>query len=117
MHDEPRSSAFRSESDEFCKQLMDNLHDGIYCLDSRRTITYWNKAAERLTGYSAQEVLGSKCKDNILMHVDGSGCQLCKDNCPVSHAMASGVPHDGDMYPAPQTRPQSFCERARLLSF
>ncbi len=92
------ASAFGRESDEFCKQLMDNLHDGVYCLDRQRRITYWNKAAERLTGFSAQEVLGTKCADNVLAHVDESGCQLCKEDCPVSHAMASGVPHDGDIY-------------------
>lgn len=92
------ASAFRRKDGEFCKQLMDNLHDAVYCLDRQRRITYWNKAAEKLTGYSAKEVLGTKCSDNILVHVDDSGCQLCKDECPASHAMVSGVPHCQDVF-------------------
>jgi len=90
--------ALRGKSDEFCKQLMDNLHDAVYCLDRERRITYWNKAAEKLTGYCAQEVLGTKCNDNVLVHVDESGYQLCKEDCPASHAMASGVPQNKDIY-------------------
>ena len=92
------ASAFRRKSDEFCKQLMDNLHDAVYCLDRQRKITYWNKAAEKLTGYSAKEVVGTKCSDNILVHVDDSGCQLCKEECPASYAMASGVPQSQDVF-------------------
>ena len=36
----------------------------VYYVDKNRIITFWNKAAERLTGYSQSEVLGSSCSDN-----------------------------------------------------
>jgi len=44
--------------------LLDNLHDGVYFVDCERRITYWNRGAERITGYSADEVVGSRCSDN-----------------------------------------------------
>lgn len=37
---------------EFHKNLIDNLYDWVYFVDESRLITYWNKGAERITGYS-----------------------------------------------------------------
>jgi PAS domain S-box-containing protein len=36
---------------ECYQELLDNLHDGVYYMDHHRRITYWNKGAERLTGF------------------------------------------------------------------
>ncbi len=40
---------------------------------ARRRILYWNKGAERITGYSKDEVLGRRCQDNLLNHCDDAG--------------------------------------------
>jgi diguanylate cyclase (GGDEF)-like protein/PAS domain S-box-containing protein len=77
---------------------MDNLPDGVYFTDRERRITYWNRAAEDITGYQAEEVIGKRCADNLLMHVDDSGCLLCQGECPVSRTLADGRPHRGDVY-------------------
>ena len=61
---------------EFYKNLLDNLNDGVYFTDSARKITYFNKAAERITGYKSSEVVGSGCSDNILVHVNEKGENL-----------------------------------------
>lgn len=37
-------------------QVLENLQDGVYFVDQNRKITFWNKGAERITGYSAAEV-------------------------------------------------------------
>lgn len=57
--DPPLHAAFRT-----C--AVDNLHDGVYFVDSSRQILYWNQAAERISGYTAAEVLGRPCFDNVL---------------------------------------------------
>ena len=49
----------------------------MYLTDANRRIIYWNRAAEEITGYSAEEVVGSHCHDSILNHVDESGLELC----------------------------------------
>jgi diguanylate cyclase (GGDEF)-like protein/PAS domain S-box-containing protein len=79
------------ENIDFHKDLLDNLIDGLYLVDRDGRITYWNKAAENLSGYAADEVLGKKCSDNILMHVDEQGNSLCGDHCPLQKAIADGL--------------------------
>jgi len=69
------------------KALLSNALDGIYFTDTTRRIIYWNESAERITGYKAQEVVGSRCADNILIHVDEQGRSLCKSNCPLASSL------------------------------
>ncbi|MGA7826477.1 MAG: sensor domain-containing diguanylate cyclase [Geobacteraceae bacterium] len=83
---------------EFYKRLLDNLYDGVYFLDRERSIRYWNKGAERITGYSRNEVEGSQCWNNILMHVDAEGNSLCKDRCPARKTMEGGIPAEAEIF-------------------
>lgn len=82
----------------YYKTLLDNLSDGVYFVDRERRITYWNKAAEQLTGYQGTEVLGSKCSDNILVHTDDKGTQLCIDGCPLHKTLNDGLPRQASIY-------------------
>ena len=54
----------------FYHALLDQLVDGVYVVDPARRIVFWSAGAERITGYTAEEVVGRCCADNILMHVD-----------------------------------------------
>jgi diguanylate cyclase (GGDEF)-like protein/PAS domain S-box-containing protein len=74
----------------FYKQLLDHMSDGVYFVDRDRRILYWNEGACRLTGYAAEEVIGSHCQDDILCHVDPAGKQLCRDGCPLSASIVDG---------------------------
>jgi diguanylate cyclase (GGDEF)-like protein/PAS domain S-box-containing protein len=78
------------ESNPFYKELLDNLYDGVYFVDTERKITYWNKGAERISGFSREQVLGTSCADNILIHVDGQGNSLCATACPLVKIMKEG---------------------------
>ncbi len=77
----------RKVSENFYKNVLDNLYDGVYFVDEDRRITYWNKSAESLTGYKSSEIVGEHCWDNILMHVDLTGNSLCHGPCPLARAM------------------------------
>lgn len=69
-------------------QILDYMNDGVYVTDRERHIVYWNKAAERLVGWAAEEIVGRSCHDNLLCHVDKDGHQLCgKEHCPLHRAM------------------------------
>ena len=57
------------EKDSY-ENIIENLHDGLYCVDRDKVITYWNNAAEQISGFTADEVVGKSCSDNILTHVD-----------------------------------------------
>lgn len=52
----------------FCERVFKNLRDGLYFVDRDRVITYWNKSAERISGFSTEEVFGKACADSILTH-------------------------------------------------
>jgi diguanylate cyclase (GGDEF)-like protein/PAS domain S-box-containing protein len=82
----------------FYKALLDNLYDGVYFLDQDRKILYWNKGAERITGYTAAEVQGSHCWDKVLMHVDRDGVQLCEQLCPAAKTMQDGIAATAEVF-------------------
>jgi diguanylate cyclase (GGDEF)-like protein/PAS domain S-box-containing protein len=82
----------------FYVDLLDQVPDGVYFVDLDRRITYFNAAAERMTGYRAAEVLGSRCSDGILRHVDGAGRELCLEGCPLAAVMTDGQPREADVF-------------------
>ena len=84
-----------SQPDAF-RGMLDGLADGVYLVDRRRTILFWNKASERISGYAASEVVGRHCFDNILRHVDATGTRLCFGLCPLAHTMRDGEPRAAD---------------------
>ena len=78
--------------------VLENLHDGLYCTDTHRVITFWNHAAERITGYPAAEVLGRSCAANILVHVDTDGRSLCRGLCPLAMTRADCVGREAEVF-------------------
>ena len=61
-------------------------------------VTYWNKAAERISGYASQEVMGKSCADNILRHVDEKGTELCIHGCPLAATINDGQVREVEVY-------------------
>jgi diguanylate cyclase (GGDEF)-like protein/PAS domain S-box-containing protein len=72
------------------RTILDNLTDGVYFLDADRRITYWSKGAEKLTGFPSHDVVGKRCADGILAHVNDTGCSLCAGNCPMRQTIVDG---------------------------
>ena len=85
-------------SPNFYATLLDNLYDGVYFVDRERRITFWNKAAERITGFTKAEVLGKRCADNLLRHVDERGNSLCEGACPLSYTLSDGQPRSASVF-------------------
>jgi diguanylate cyclase (GGDEF)-like protein/PAS domain S-box-containing protein len=83
---------------EFYRTLLDNLYDGVYFVSPDRKIVYWNEAAERMTGFTRSEMINRHCYDDILMHVDNKGVNLCLRNCPLEKAILEGVTVEGEVY-------------------
>ena len=83
---------------KFHKSLIDNLYDGVYFVDTNRLITYWNKGAERITGYKPHEVVGKFCHSNMLDHVTDSGNHLCTEGCPLMATIKDGEPREAEVH-------------------
>jgi diguanylate cyclase (GGDEF)-like protein/PAS domain S-box-containing protein len=78
--------------------ILDSLSDGVYVVDRRRQITYWNKGAERLTGYTIAEVIGRRCQDNVLDHCDTHRSPLCGGACPLLDTMRDGEHREAHVF-------------------
>ncbi len=87
-----------SDEKDFYKDIIDNLYDGVYFVDRDRVITYWNKGAERITGYSAMQAVGRRCRDNLLNHVTATGVQLCVNHCPLAAVMEDGREREVEVF-------------------
>lgn len=79
-------------------QLIEALSDGIYVVDRTRTITFWNGAAERITGYDAGNAVGRRCGDGMLNHIDESGAPMCGTSCPLLATMEDGQTRSARIY-------------------
>jgi diguanylate cyclase (GGDEF)-like protein/PAS domain S-box-containing protein len=87
------------EIDEIAySDILYNLHEGLYFVNQNRIITYWNKAAEQISGFTADEVVGRSCSDNVLTHIDRDGNSLCNGICPLADSICDQTPRDTEIY-------------------
>lgn len=78
--------------------VLDSLHDGVYMVDRGRRIIFWNATAERLSGYTADRVLGQRCADGLLEHCNAEGKRLCGSHCPLMAVMGDGKPTQAHVF-------------------
>jgi len=71
---------------------------GLYLADRNRIITFWNKAVEKISGFSAHEVVGLSCFNSILTQVDSEGNHLCTGMCPLAATIADGKNREAEIY-------------------
>ncbi len=86
------------ENTAIYQEVLNNLYEGVYFLDTERTISFWNQGAERITGYMAPEVIGRPCADDVLCHVDQEGTSLCQDDCPAARTLEDGQSREADVF-------------------
>jgi len=85
-------------SKQFYRNMLDSLTIGIYFVDPQRRITFWNKGAERITGFKSEEMRGTRCPDSMLRHIDLDGTNLCKHGCPLSTAILKRELQEADVF-------------------
>lgn len=65
---------------ELLRELLDRAADGAYIVDQDQRIAAWNKSAEKILGFTAQEIVGMNCFAILAGHTDG-GCVVCRRGC------------------------------------
>jgi PAS domain S-box-containing protein len=63
--------------------VLDSVADGVFTVDPDLHITYWNRAAEEITGFPSGEALGRQCHEVFR-------ASLCGAECPMRQAIATG---------------------------
>jgi PAS domain S-box-containing protein len=64
-------------------EILNRLPDGLFTTDHEWRITYFNPAAEKITGFSAQDAVGMYCKD-VFKNT------ICEYDCALKRAVAEG---------------------------
>ena len=62
------------------ERVLDNLKDGIIAHDFQRRIFYFNSEAERITGFSREEVIGKDCHQAMGGPFCGGHCSFCGES-------------------------------------
>ncbi|MBW1771004.1 MAG: sigma 54-interacting transcriptional regulator [Deltaproteobacteria bacterium] len=59
------------------ERILDSLMEGIIAHDKERRILFFNRAAEKITGYDRAEILGRDCHDAFGSPFCGGRCSFC----------------------------------------
>ena len=63
---------------EFIHTILDSITEGVFTVNSDWRITSFNRAAEQITGISAEEAVGKRCSDVFHANICETGCALKK---------------------------------------
>ncbi|MCB2183338.1 MAG: sigma 54-interacting transcriptional regulator [Desulfobulbaceae bacterium] len=79
------------------RHILDSVADGVFTVDNDFRITSFNRSAEKITGYTNDEVIGRKCSDVFCGSVCGTACPVTKAQETHSDVLASNVVIQGKM--------------------
>lgn len=79
-------------------QLVKNLFDGVMQVDMKGRITLWNKAAERITGYQAEILIGKNIQKQPAKHVSEDGRDLPDGLIPLLTTLKDGLSRQSIAY-------------------
>lgn len=65
--------------------ILDSIADGVFTVDDKWEITSFNRAAEKITGISQEEAIGSQCCDVFK-------ASICEGQCALRRTIESGRP-------------------------
>ncbi len=60
--------------------ILDSIADGVFTVDSDWRITSFNRAAQKITGFSLAEAVGRPCRDVFRANICDEGCAL-RETC------------------------------------
>jgi diguanylate cyclase (GGDEF)-like protein/PAS domain S-box-containing protein len=78
---------------EFLRKVLDSLLTGVYVVDRNGKVLLWNSAAERMTGYLRQDVLGHVSPVDVVVTADANYSELLSEAPPIAIALRDGQPN------------------------
>ena len=76
----------------YAENVVRSITDGVFTVDSNNSIVSWNRGAEAITGYSAEDAVGKMCHE-IGQHFQPDGLPLCfTDWCPFAEIRRTLLP-------------------------
>ena len=71
-------------------RLFESAQFGVYAVSLDQTIVSWNPAAQRILGFSPEQVLGRRCYDVLAGLAPGGLAPGCLEGCPSMRALRAG---------------------------
>jgi PAS domain S-box-containing protein len=72
-----------TEQKKFRDEILDSIGEGLLTVDKNFKVNFFNRAAEQITGYNRDEVLGQFCKYVFK-------CEMCETKCPIGVILETG---------------------------
>lgn len=72
-------------SKNFTQLILESLDEGVFTVDAERRVTFFNTAAEAITGVRREDALGRKCHEVFR-------ASICQNACALMHTMKTGEP-------------------------
>ncbi len=63
--------------------ILDSVADGVFTVDKDMKITYFNRAAEKITGVSCRQAIGQYCYEVLMSNI-------CEKTCPLRCSFETG---------------------------
>ncbi|MGD8363704.1 MAG: PAS domain S-box protein, partial [Desulfobacterales bacterium] len=63
-------------SAEHTRIILDSIGDGVFTVDLNRVITFFNRAAEKITGVKRSEAVGRHCWEIFKTGTCKQGCSV-----------------------------------------
>jgi PAS domain S-box-containing protein len=73
----------KTEQDYFFNVILDSVADGVFTINEKGAITFFNRAAEEITGFTKDEALGHNCFDIFRANI-------CQTNCALKETIKTG---------------------------
>jgi PAS domain S-box-containing protein len=73
----------KSGQDHFFNVILDSVADGVFTINEKGEITFFNRAAEEITGFTKEEALGNNCFDIFRANI-------CQTNCALKQSVNTG---------------------------
>ncbi len=82
---EESRTRLESSTNKIAATIFDSISDGVFTTDHECRITAFNKAAEKITGFSREHAVGRYCFDIFRT-------ELCQSRCALRHTLQDGKP-------------------------
>jgi PAS domain S-box-containing protein len=73
----------KRKQDHFFNVILDSVADGVFTINEKGEITFFNRAAEEITGFTRKEALGHNCFDIFRANI-------CQTNCALKQTVNTG---------------------------
>src|SRR5260221_5099597 len=83
---------------EIFRTVLESLPIGVYMVDRDLKVIFWNRGAERISGYLAQDVIGRHCREKLLVGLDESDPATGGEASQLTNSLRDGQPIEADVF-------------------